>query len=85
MSGGTVMGSFAPYQAFAVGGPSSVRGYGEGAVGVGQSCLVSTSELSSIPLGGIRFKTRLAQIQVDYVINAFQHGTTYFGISDLIL
>ncbi|KAL5149208.1 Bet1-like SNARE 1-1 [Glycine soja] len=50
MSGGTVMGSFAPYQAFAVGGPSSVRGYGEGAVGVGQSCLVSTSELSSIPL-----------------------------------
>ncbi|KAL5149207.1 Bet1-like SNARE 1-1 [Glycine soja] len=33
-----------------VGGPSSVRGYGEGAVGVGQSCLVSTSELSSIPL-----------------------------------
>ncbi|KAG4396905.1 hypothetical protein GLYMA_10G034900v4 [Glycine max] len=49
MSGGTVMGSFAPYQAFAIGGPSSVRGYGEGAVGVGQSCLVSTSELS-IPL-----------------------------------
>ncbi|KAG4981950.1 hypothetical protein JHK87_026699 [Glycine soja] len=124
MSGGTVMGSFAPYQAFAIGGPSSVRGYGEGAVGVGQSCLVSTSELS-IPLnkkltgvifldcgsdlwssykvpnnpgerrgkpgigfgigGGIRFKTPLAQIQVDYAINAFQQGTTYFGISDLIL
>ncbi|CAJ1968945.1 unnamed protein product [Sphenostylis stenocarpa] len=49
MSGGTVMGSFAPYQAFAIGGPSSVRGYGEGAISVGQSCLVSTSELS-IPL-----------------------------------
>jgi len=35
--------------------------------------------------GGIRFKTPLAQIQVDYAINAFQQGTTYFGISDLIL
>ncbi|KAK7393430.1 hypothetical protein VNO78_21986 [Psophocarpus tetragonolobus] len=124
MSGGTVMGSFAPYQAFAIGGPNSVRGYGEGAIAVGQSCLVSTSEMS-IPLnkkltgiifldcgsdlwssnkvpnnpgerhgkpgigfgigGGIRFKTGLAQIQVDYVINAFQKGTAYFGISDLVL
>ncbi|XP_052731123.1 outer envelope protein 39, chloroplastic [Vigna angularis] len=124
MSGGTVKGSFAPYQAFAIGGPSSVRGYGEGAVGVGQSCLLSTTELS-IPLSkkltgvifldcgsdlwssdkvpnnpgerhgkpgfgygigvGIRFKTPLAQIQVDYAINAFQEGTAYFGISDLLL
>ncbi|KAK7355899.1 hypothetical protein VNO80_15163 [Phaseolus coccineus] len=124
MSGGIVVGSFAPYQAFAIGGPSSVRGYGEGAIGVGQSCLVSTSELS-IPLskkltgvifldcgsdlwssnkvpnnpgqrhgkpgigfgigGGIRYKTPLAQIQVDYAINAFQKGTAYFRISDLIL
>ncbi|XP_020231502.1 outer envelope protein 80, chloroplastic-like [Cajanus cajan] len=124
MSGGSVMGCFAPYQAFAIGGPGSVRGYGEGAVGVGQSCLVSTSQLS-IPLnqkltgvifldcgsdlwsshkvpnnpgkrhgkpgigfgigGGIRFKTPLVQIQVDYVINAFHKGTAYFGISDLVL
>ncbi|TKY52720.1 Outer envelope protein 80 [Spatholobus suberectus] len=124
MSGGTVVGSFAPYQAFAIGGPGSVRGYGEGAVGVGQSCLVSTSELL-IPLnkkltgvifldcgsdlwssyrvpnnpgvrhgkpgigfgigGGIRFKTQLAQIKVDYAINAFQKGTAYFGISDMNL
>ncbi|ESW16920.1 hypothetical protein PHAVU_007G195200 [Phaseolus vulgaris] len=124
MSGGTIKGSFAPYQAFAIGGPSSVRGYGEGAIGVGQSCLVTTSELS-IPLskkltgvifldcgsdlwsshkvpnnpgerhgkpgigfgigGGIRYKTPLAQIQVDYAINAFQKGTAYFRISDLVL
>ncbi|XP_027937338.1 outer envelope protein 80, chloroplastic-like isoform X3 [Vigna unguiculata] len=124
MSSGTVKGSFAPYQAFAVGGPSSVRGYGEGAIGVGQSCLLSTTELS-IPLskkltgvifldcgsdlwsgdkvpnnpgerhgkpgfgfgigGGMRFKTPLAQIHVDYAINAFQKGTAYFGIRDLLL
>lgn len=36
----------APYQAFAIGGLSSVRGYGEGAVGSGRSCLVANSELT---------------------------------------
>ena len=36
----------APYQAFAIGGPGSVRGYGEGAVGSGRSCLVANSELT---------------------------------------
>lgn len=40
------MGSIAPHLAFAIGGPNSVRGYGEGAVGSGQSCLVSRSELT---------------------------------------
>ncbi|XP_061366944.1 outer envelope protein 39, chloroplastic-like [Gastrolobium bilobum] len=48
-TGGSIVGSFAPHHAFAIGGPSSVRGYGEGAVATGQSCLVSTSELA-IPL-----------------------------------
>jgi len=38
-SGGILMGSFAPYQAFAISVPSSMQGYGEGAVGVGQLCL----------------------------------------------
>ncbi|KAK7356184.1 hypothetical protein VNO80_15451 [Phaseolus coccineus] len=37
MSGETVNGSFASYQAFAISDPSSVRGYGEGAIGVGLS------------------------------------------------
>jgi outer membrane protein assembly factor BamA len=49
LSGGSIVGSIAPYQAFAIGGPNSVRGYGEGAVGSGQSCLVSKTELA-IPL-----------------------------------
>lgn len=35
----------APYQAFAIGGLGSVRGYGEGAVGSGRSCLVANGEL----------------------------------------
>lgn len=39
------MGDIAPYQAFAIGGLGSVRGYGEGAVGTGRSCLVANSEL----------------------------------------
>lgn len=36
----------APYQAFAIGGIDSVRGYGEGAVGSGRSCLVANSEFT---------------------------------------
>ncbi|THG10185.1 hypothetical protein TEA_013878 [Camellia sinensis var. sinensis] len=36
----------APYQAFSIGGIGSVRGYGEGAVGSGRSCLVANSELT---------------------------------------
>lgn len=39
----------APYQAFAIGGLGSVRGYGEGAVGSGRSCLVANTELA-VPL-----------------------------------
>ncbi|WJX18472.1 hypothetical protein P8452_08267 [Trifolium repens] len=124
LSGGSIVGSIAPYQAFAIGGPNSVRGYGEGAVGSGQSCLVSKTELA-IPLNkkltsvffldcgsdlrsshmvpgnpgqrkgkpgsgygigfGIRFKTKLAQIKVDYAINAFQQRSVYFGINNLVV
>lgn len=39
----------APYQAFAIGGFDSIRGYGEGAVGSGRSCVVMNSEVT-IPL-----------------------------------
>lgn len=46
LTGGSIVGSIAPHQAFAIGGPSSVRGYGEGAAGSGQSCVVSKSELT---------------------------------------
>ncbi|CAN1831923.1 APO protein 3, mitochondrial [Linum perenne] len=49
LTGGSIVGDMAPYQAFAVGGLGSVRGYGEGAVGAGRSCLVANSELT-LPL-----------------------------------
>ncbi|CAK9172513.1 unnamed protein product [Ilex paraguariensis] len=49
LTGGSVVGDIAPYQAFAIGGLGSVRGYGEGAVGSGRSCLVANSELT-LPL-----------------------------------
>lgn len=46
MMGGSIVGDMAPYQAFAIGGLGSVRGYGEGAVGSGRSCLVANSEIT---------------------------------------
>ncbi|KAK4369599.1 hypothetical protein RND71_013391 [Anisodus tanguticus] len=46
LTGGSIVGDIAPYQAFAIGGLGSVRGYGEGAVGCGRSCLVSNNELT---------------------------------------
>ncbi|PIN01916.1 hypothetical protein CDL12_25572 [Handroanthus impetiginosus] len=49
LTGGSIVGDIAPYQAFSIGGQSSVRGYGEGAVGSGRSCLVANSELT-LPL-----------------------------------
>ncbi|KAI4301132.1 hypothetical protein L6164_034444 [Bauhinia variegata] len=124
LTGGSIVGAISPYQAFAIGGPSSVRGYGEGSVGSGQSCLVSKSELT-IPLKntlegvvfldcgsdlgtshrvpgnpalrkgkpgsgygigyGVRFKSQLAHVQVEYAINAFQQRTIYFGIRNPVL
>lgn len=45
LTGGSIVGDMAPYQAFAIGGLGSVRGYGEGAVGSGRSCLVANTEL----------------------------------------
>ncbi|RWR80322.1 Bacterial surface antigen D15 [Cinnamomum micranthum f. kanehirae] len=46
LTGGSIVGDMAPYQAFAIGGLNSVRGYGEGAVGSGRSCLVMNNELT---------------------------------------
>ncbi|KAI3980284.1 hypothetical protein MKX01_001355 [Papaver californicum] len=46
LTGGSIVGDMAPYQAFAIGGLGSVRGYGEGAVGTGRSCLIMNSELT---------------------------------------
>ncbi|KAL6563695.1 hypothetical protein OROGR_002654 [Orobanche gracilis] len=48
-TGGSIVGDIAPYQAFSIGGQGSVRGYGEGAIGSGTSCMVASSELT-LPL-----------------------------------
>jgi outer membrane protein assembly factor BamA len=122
LTGGSIVGDMAPYQAFAIGGLGSVRGYGEGAVGSGRSCLVANTELA-LPLNkmtegtifldcgtdlgssrlvpgnpsmrqgkpgfgygfgyGLRFKSPLGHLQVDYAINAFNQKTLYFGVTNL--
>ncbi|XP_015866346.1 outer envelope protein 39, chloroplastic [Ziziphus jujuba] len=46
VTGGSIVGDMAPYQAFTIGGLGSVRGYGEGAVGSGRLCMVANSELT---------------------------------------
>ncbi|KAL2650197.1 hypothetical protein R1flu_018325 [Riccia fluitans] len=50
-SGGSVIGDLAPHEAFPIGGTNSVRGYDEGAVGSGRSCIVASGEIS-VPLIG---------------------------------
>ncbi|KAM3405234.1 hypothetical protein ACQJBY_007994 [Aegilops geniculata] len=49
LTGGSIVGDMAPYQAFAIGGLGSVRGYGEGAVGSGRLCLIGNCEYT-VPL-----------------------------------
>jgi outer membrane protein insertion porin family len=44
VQGGTILGDVPPYEAFALGGTGSVRGYEEGAVGSGRSYLQATAE-----------------------------------------
>jgi outer membrane protein insertion porin family len=44
IQGGTVLGDLPPYEAFSLGGSSSVRGYDEGDVGAGRSFIQATAE-----------------------------------------
>jgi outer membrane protein insertion porin family len=44
VQGGTVLGDLPPYEAFTLGGGSSVRGYEEGSIGSGRSFLQATAE-----------------------------------------
>ncbi|KAI4351321.1 hypothetical protein L6164_005696 [Bauhinia variegata] len=53
LSGGHVVGNFSPYEAFAIGGTNSVRGYEEGAVGSGRSFVVGSGEISFPMLGPV--------------------------------
>lgn len=49
--GGVIVGDLPPYEAFPIGGTSSVRGYSEGGVGSGRRYVSGTAELH-IPLSG---------------------------------
>jgi outer membrane protein insertion porin family len=44
VQGGTILGSLPPYEAFSLGGPTSVRGYEEGDIGSGRSYFQATAE-----------------------------------------
>ena len=44
LQGGTVLGDLPPYEAFSLGGTTTVRGYDEGAVGTGRSFVQGTAE-----------------------------------------
>jgi outer membrane protein insertion porin family len=47
--GGNVIGDLPPYEAFSIGGASSVRGYPEGGVGTGRKFIVGSAEMA-VPL-----------------------------------
>ncbi len=44
IQGGTIIGDLPPYEAFSLGGSSSVRGYGGGELGTGRSFIQATAE-----------------------------------------
>ena len=44
LKGGTIFGDLPPYEAFALGGANSVRGYNEGEIGAGRSFLEASAE-----------------------------------------
>ena len=44
--GGNVIGDLPPYEAFSIGGASSVRGYPEGGVGTGRKFIAGSAELA---------------------------------------
>ncbi|XP_061961586.1 outer envelope protein 80, chloroplastic-like isoform X1 [Populus nigra] len=53
LSGGHVVGTFSPHEAFAIGGTNSVRGYEEGAVSSGRSYVIGSGEISFPMLGPV--------------------------------
>ena len=81
LQGGTFIGDLPPYEAFSLGGSSSVRGYDSGEVGSGRSFLQATAEYrfpifdfiafkEDIDIGGVLF--------VDYA-NDLGSGDTVLG------
>ena len=58
LQAGTIIGDAPPYEAFPLGGGSSVRGYGEGGLGTGRSYVLAAAEYRVplfSPVGGVLF------------------------------
>lgn len=119
--GGTVLGDLPPYEAFVLGGSTSVRGYGEGDIGNGRSYFQATAEyrfpiisfvggalffdygtnlgsgnavigkpaevrgLNGDGFGyglGVRVKSPVGPIRIDYAINDEGDSRIHFGIGE---
>jgi len=121
LQGGTVLGDLPPYEAFTLGGTSSVRGYEEGGLGTGRSFIQATAEYrfplfnivsgalfvdAATTLGtqgdvlgnpggvrgkpgsgfgyglGVRVRTPLGPVRVDYGFNNEGDSRLHFGIGE---
>lgn len=51
--GGNVIGDLPPYEAFAIGGTTSVRGYNDGGIGTGRKFVVGSAELRAPVTSGL--------------------------------
>lgn len=87
LQGGTLLGDAPPYEAFTLGGPGSVRGYGLGEMASPQTYLQTTVEYRA-PFAALSIKPRLLRDalgeQVLFAANAFADYGTGFGTQALI-
>lgn len=121
LQGGTILGDLPPYEAFTLGGTSSVRGYEEGGLGTGRRFVQATAEYrfplfnivsgalfvdAATTLGtqgdvpgnpggvrgkpgsgfgyglGVRVRTPLGPVRVDYGFNNEGDSRLHFGIGE---
>ena len=87
LQGGTLLGDTPPYEAFILGGSSSVRGYGAGEVGSPQTYLQGSVEYRA-PFAALKIDSPLLQEalgkRVLFVANAFVDYGTGFGTQTFI-
>ena len=78
--GGTIIGDAPPYEAFSLGGPSSVRGYDSGGLGTGRSFIQATAEYR-FPI----FDLTLFQEDIDVGGTLFFDYATDLGSGDTVI
>jgi len=87
LQGGTLLGDTPPYEAFVLGGSSSVRGYGAGALGNPQTYLQTSLEYRA-PFAMLRIKQPLLQEalgdRVLFAANVFADYATGFGTQTFV-